>query len=52
MAEHLVRLWISSDQDPQGVDWQAWLPKGLSVEHAEVTSFPEGEEPARWLPPR
>jgi hypothetical protein len=43
MAEHLVRLWISSDQDPQGVDWQTWLPHGLSVEHAEVTSFPWGD---------
>jgi len=36
MAERLVKLWIHSDDDPSEVDWQAWLPKGITVEHAEV----------------
>ena len=40
MAEHLVKLWIRSDEDPSGIDWQAWLPKGITFEHAEVSSFP------------
>jgi len=40
MAEHLVQLWIRSDDDPSGIDWQAWLPKGLKVEHARTRTFP------------
>jgi hypothetical protein len=40
MAEHLVKLWIRSDDTPSGIDWQAWLPKGITVEQAEVATFP------------
>jgi hypothetical protein len=40
VAEHLVQLWIHADEDPTGIDWQAWLPKGITVEHAEVKIFP------------
>ena len=43
MAERLVKLWIRSDDDPSGIDWQAWLPKGITVEHAEVSSFPSAD---------
>jgi hypothetical protein len=39
MTERLIKLWIRSDQDPSGVDWQAWLPKGITVEHVEVETF-------------
>ena len=40
MAEHLVQLWIHSDDDPSGIDWQAWLPKSAKVEHVQTRSFP------------
>lgn len=40
MAEHLVQLWIRSDDDPSGIDWEAWLPKGLKVEHVRTRTFP------------
>lgn len=40
MAEHLVQLWIRSDDDPSGIDWQAWLPKSVRVEHVQTRSFP------------
>lgn len=40
MAEHLVQLWIRSDDDPSGIDWQAWLPKSVQVEHVQTRSFP------------
>jgi hypothetical protein len=40
MAEHLVQLWIRSDDDPSGIDWQAWLPKSVKVEHVQTRSFP------------
>jgi hypothetical protein len=40
MAEHLVQLWIRSDDIPSGIDWQAWLPKGVQVEHVQTRSFP------------
>lgn len=40
MADHLVALWIRSDDDPSGIDWQAWLPKGVRVEHVQTRSFP------------
>jgi hypothetical protein len=40
VAEHLVQLWIHADQDPTGIDWQAWLPKGIAVEHVQVKTFP------------
>lgn len=43
MAEHLVRLWVTADGDLSGVDWQAWLPRGITVTHADVVSFPWGE---------
>lgn len=43
MAEHLVKLWIRSEHDPAGIDWQAWLPKGVEVERAEVTRLPHGD---------
>jgi hypothetical protein len=40
MAEHLVQLWIRSDDDPSGIDWQAWLPKSVELEHVQTRSFP------------
>jgi hypothetical protein len=40
MAEHLVQLWIRSDDDPSGIDWSAWVPKGVKVEHAQTRTFP------------
>jgi hypothetical protein len=43
MAEHLVKLWISTAGDPSGLDWQAWLPKDITIEHAEVDTFPWGD---------
>lgn len=43
MAEHLVQLWIRSDDDLSGIDWEAWLPKGLKVEHVRTRTFPWGD---------
>src|SRR5579875_349832 len=40
MAEHFVQLWIRSDDDPSGIDWEAWLPKGLKVEHVHTRTVP------------
>lgn len=43
MPEHLISLWVRSDHDPSGVDWQAWLPKGVELAHAEVRTFPSAD---------
>lgn len=40
MTEHLVKLWSRCEEDPSEVDYQARLPKRISVEHAAVASFP------------
>jgi hypothetical protein len=40
MAEHLVQLWIRSDDDPSAVDWEAWLPESVNLEHVQTRTFP------------
>lgn len=40
MTEHLVQLWIRSDDDPSGIDWEARLPKGVQLEHVQTRTFP------------
>lgn len=42
MTERLLQFWIESDDDPSGIDWQAWMPKGIRVRQATVTvrTFP------------
>lgn len=50
MAEHLIALWVRSDDDPSGVDWQTSLPKGITLEHADVQTFPwrDVQHEIRW----
>lgn len=47
MAGYLVKLWIRTERDPAGIDWQAWLPTCVEVAQAELTSLPPAaaEEP-------
>jgi len=40
MAEHLVQLWIRADDDPSGIDWSAWVPKGVKAEYVQTRTFP------------
>jgi hypothetical protein len=43
VTEHLISLWVRSDHDPSGVDWQALLPNGVELAHAEVRTFPSAD---------
>ena len=40
MSEHLIQLWVSSDSDPEDLDWQQLLPSGFQLTHAQVKTFP------------
>jgi hypothetical protein len=50
MAEHLVALWVRSDEPPDKIDWQASLPKGMTLEHVEIQTYPwsDVQHEIRW----
>lgn len=50
MADHLIALWVRSDDDPTGIDWQELLPEGITLAHAEVQTFPwrDVQHEIRW----
>ena len=40
MVDHLIAFWVRCDEDPAKIDWQALLPKGMTLDHADVQTFP------------